>query len=58
MIQRVWLEIYANDRDFVVAYNRKVNNNESTYEIDVPANFQALFKDKYSTPRYSIPREK
>ena len=36
----------------------KVKHNKSTYEIDVPANFWALFKDKHPTPRYSTPREK
>ena len=40
-----------------MAYNRKVNHNESTDEIDVTANFWALFKDKYSTTRYSTPTE-
>ena len=57
MVQRVWQEIYDKDRDVVVAHNSKVKHNESTDEIDVPANFQALFKDKYSTPRYLTPRE-
>ena len=39
VVQWVLLEIYANDRDFVVSYNSKFNHNESTYEIDVPSNF-------------------
>ena len=33
-------------------------HNESTDEIDVSANFWALFKDKSPTPRYSTLREK
>ena len=40
-----------------MSYNRKVNHNESTDEIYVPAKFQALFKDKYSTRGSSTTRE-
>ena len=57
MVERIWQELDAKDRDFVVLYNRKAKYNESTDEIDVPANFRALFKDKYSTPRSSTPRD-
>ena len=51
VVKRVWRELDAKDIEFVVVYNRKVNHNENTYEIDVPANFCELFKYKYSTPR-------
>ena len=56
-MQRVWKELDAKDREFVVSYNRKVNHNEYKYEIDVTANFRDLFKDKSSTPRSSTTRE-
>ena len=36
----------------------KVKHNKSTDEIDVPANFWALFKDKYSNTRSSTPIKK
>ena len=36
VVNIIWQEIYAKDRDFVVAYNRNFNNNGSTDEIDVP----------------------
>ena len=58
MVQRVWREINASDRYFIVEYNRKVKHNESKDEIDVPSNFWALSKDKYLTPRSSTPIEK
>ena len=57
-MKRVWLELYYKDRDFVVAYNKNVKHNESTDEIDAPSNFQALFKDKSSTPISSTIIEK
>ena len=57
VVKRVWRELYDKYRDFVVVYNSEVKQNESTDEIDVAANFQALFKDKYSTPRSSTPIE-
>ena len=57
VVQWIWWELDAKVRYFVVAYNREVKHNKSTYEIDVSANFQALFKDKSSTPRYSTLRE-
>ena len=57
VVQSVCQELDAKDREFVVAYNRKVEHNESTDEIYVPANFRALIKDKFSTPRSSTPRE-
>ena len=40
-----------------MSYNRKVKHIESIYVIDVPDNFRDLFKDKYSNPRSSNPRE-
>ena len=55
VLQRVWQEIDAKYRDFVVEYNRKVNHNESTDEIDFPAKFRALFEDNYSTIIYPNP---
>ena len=58
VVQRVWQELDAKDRYFVVAYNRKFEYNESTDEIYVLENFRALFKDKHSTPRSSTPRGK
>ena len=57
VVQRVWLEIDAKYIDFVVSYNMKVKHNEYTDEIDIPANFRSLFKDKYSTPISSTPIE-
>ena len=50
-VQRLWRELDAKDREFIVSYNRKVKHNKSTDEIDVPSNFRALFKDKSSTSR-------
>ena len=57
VMQRVWHKLDTKYRDFVVSYNRKVKHNIYIYEIDVQANFRALFKDKYSNIRYSTPRE-
>ena len=57
MVQKVSQDIDSKYIDFVVAYNRKVDHNKSIYEIDVRAHFWDLFRDKYSTTRYSTPRE-
>ena len=40
VVWRIWQELDSKDRDFVVSYDRKVEDNESTYGIYVPANFR------------------
>ena len=55
--KKVWKQLDAIDRDSIVTYNKKVNNNESIYGFDVPDKFWDVFKDKYSTIRSSTNRE-
>ena len=56
VVKRIVQELDAKGRYFVVSYNRRVNNNESTDEMDAQSSFRTLFKDKPWTPISSTPR--
>ena len=50
VVQRLCKETYTRDRNFVVAYNRKLKNNASTDGIYAPSNFRSLFKTNLKPP--------